>query len=151
MDIIAKRFEQLSLHELYAILQARAEVFVCEQNIVYLDMDEIDFDSTHLFVKDNDRVVSYLRVIDPGVKYAEVSIGRVLTLAPWRGRGLARRLMLRAIDVAMQFQRPIRIEAQAYLKDFYVSLGFIPVSDEFILEDIPHIEMVLGFKSRTGS
>lgn len=143
MDIIGKRFEQLSLEELYSILHARAEVFVTEQNIVYQDMDGIDFSSTHLFIKDGGRICAYLRIIDPGVKYAEVSIGRVLTMKPWRRRGLSRKLMLEAIKIASRHGLPIKIEAQAYLKDFYASLGFRAVSDVFILEDIPHIEMVL--------
>lgn len=143
MDIITKRFDELTLNELYTLLQARSEVFVMEQGILYQDMDEIDFSSTHLFLKENDKVCSYLRIIDPGIKYPETSVGRVLTLAPYRGRGYGRLLMEKAIDEARKFRRPVRIEAQAYLKDFYLSLGFKPVSEEFILEGIPHIEMIL--------
>lgn len=142
MDIISKRFEELTLNELYTILQARAEVFVMEQNIVYLDMDEVDFSSTHMFIKENGKLCSYLRIIDPGIKYPETSIGRVLTLAPYRRRGFGRLLMEEAMAEARKYGRPIRIEAQAYLKEFYLSLGFKPVSDVFILEGIPHIEML---------
>ena len=143
MEVVSKRFEELTLDELYAILRARAEVFVVEQNIIYLDMDGIDFRSTHLFVKESDMICSYLRIIDPDVKYPEMSIGRVLTLSAFRGRGYARRLMEIAIAEARAQGLPVRIEAQAYLKDFYLSLGFRAVSEEFILEDIPHIEMLL--------
>lgn len=144
MEIICKRFNELSLDELYLILRARAEVFVVEQNIVYQDMDGIDFSSTHLYIKEGNRICSYLRIIDANVKYPEVSIGRVLTLKPYRGWGYARKLMETAIDKAKQYSLPVKIEAQAYLKDFYLSLGFKQVSDEFILEDIPHIEMILN-------
>ena len=143
MEIICKRFNELTLEELYQILRARAEVFVTEQNIVYLDMDGIDFSSTHLFIKEDGKISSYLRIIDAGVKYPEVSIGRVLTLQPYRGRGYSRKLMERAIEICRQNSSPIKIEAQSYLTDFYLSLGFRKISEEFILEGIPHIEMLL--------
>lgn len=148
MKIECKRFDELTINELYAILQARSEVFVTEQNIVYQDMDGIDFSSTHLFIKKNDKVISYLRIIDPGVKYPEVSIGRVLTLMPFRANGYARLLMERAIEMVQKECLPIKIEAQAYLRDFYLSLGFKQISDEYILEGIPHIEMLLPASSR---
>lgn len=143
MDIICKRFDELTLRELYAILQARSEVFVMEQTILYQDLDEIDFSSTHMFINEHNKLCSYLRIIDPGVKYPETSIGRVLTLKPYRNRGYGRLLMEKAIAEARKYGRPIKIEAQAYLKDFYLSLGFKTVSEEFILEGIPHIEMTL--------
>lgn len=143
MEIISKRFNELSLNELYSILQARAEVFVTEQNIVYQDLDEIDFESTHLFIKEDGRVISYLRIIDAGVKYPEMSIGRVLTVKQYRGRGYARRLMEHALQTVRKAALPVKIEAQAYLTEFYLSLGFRSVSDIFILEGIPHIEMTL--------
>lgn len=143
MRIISKQFDDLSLRELYFILQARAEVFVVEQNIVYQDMDEIDFASTHLFIEQEGKLCSYLRVIGKGIKFAEASIGRVLTLKPYRGHGYARILMEHAIAMLRAHSAPIRIEAQAYLRDFYLSLGFKQVSEQFILEGIPHIEMLL--------
>lgn len=143
MEIICKRFNELTLKELYGILQARSEVFVCEQNIIYQDMDEIDFSSTHLFIKEDGKICSYLRIIDEKVKYPELSVGRVLTLKPYRGRGYSRKLMELAIKMASQLSLPVKIEAQAYLKEFYLSLGFKQISDEFILEEIPHIEMLL--------
>ena len=145
MEIICKRFDELTLYELYSILQARSEVFVNEQNIVYQDMDEIDFSSTHLFISEAGMVCSYLRIIDAGVKYPEFSIGRVLTLKEYRGKGYSRKLMELAIAKIKERSMPIKIEAQAYLKDFYLSLGFKQISDEFILEGIPHIEMLLEF------
>lgn len=143
MEIKSKRFGDLSTVELYYILKARAEVFVVEQNIVYPDPDEIDFVATHFFIEEDNKICAYLRLIDAGVKYDEMSVGRVLTLKPYRGRGHARRLMLRAMEVARQSGIGLRLEAQAYLTDFYRSLGFRPVSEEFILEGLPHVEMLL--------
>ena len=144
MKIVCKRFEELSLHELYAILRARSEVFVMEQNIVYQDMDEIDFRSTHLFIEEEGEIASYLRIIDAGVKYPEISIGRVLTLKPYRRKGYSRRLMEIALEMTRNQNLPVKIEAQSYLESFYHSLGFKSISPEFILEGIPHIEMLLN-------
>lgn len=140
---MAKRFDELSSAELYEILRCRAEVFSVEQGIVYQDLDGIDQHSTHLFYIDNGRIASYLRVIDPGIKCTAASIGRVLTTKKYRRNGLARALMSKGIATARNLSPKIEIEAQAYLKDFYTSLGFRAVSDEFILEGIPHISMVL--------
>ena len=142
MEIISKRFEELTVNELYMILQARSEVFVNEQEIIYQDMDGIDLCSTHLFITEKGKLCSYLRIIDEGVKYPEISIGRVLTLKPYRRRGLSRKLMEAAIEEVKERGLPIKIEAQAYLKEFYENLGFEAVSDEFILEGIPHVEMI---------
>lgn len=143
MEIKIKRFDELTTEELYEILQCRGEVFAVEQNIVYQDMDGIDKQSAHIFIIKDGRIASYLRLIDPGAKYKAASIGRVLTLKEFRGHGLARKLMIRAINEAFKTAPAIEIEAQAYLKDFYASLGFKAISDEFILEGIPHISMIL--------
>lgn len=144
MKIVCKSFGELTLCELYSILQARSEVFVNEQNIVYQDMDDIDFVSTHLFMSDGDTICSYLRIIPEKIKYSEASIGRVLTIEPYRRHGYSRKLMETAIKMIQRKSRPIKIEAQAYLTDFYKSLGFKQISAEFILEGIPHIEMILN-------
>lgn len=144
MELTVKKFQALTLEELYGILRSRSEVFVVEQNIVYQDMDYIDRYSTHIFFKDGDKIASYLRVIDAGVKFKEASIGRVLTLPEYRGRGLSRRLMQLAIQYLKTIGSvPIKIEAQEYLVKFYESLGFKSVSEPFILEDIYHVEMML--------
>ena len=143
MELVCKRFEELTLGELYEILRCRCEVFAMEQKILYQDMDGKDMTSTHLFYTVEGRIVSYLRIIDAGVKYPEVSIGRVLTLKDYRHRGISRRLMEEAIaHIRSRTDAPIRIEAQSYLKEFYESIGFRAVSGEFILEGIPHISML---------
>ena len=143
MEIISKRFEGLTVNELYMVLQARSEVFVNEQEIIYQNMDGLDLRSTHLFITENGKLCSYLRIIDEGMKYPEISIGRVLTLKPYRHQGLSRKLMETAIESVRERGLPIKIEAQSYLKNFYENLGFKAISDEFILEGIPHIEMIL--------
>ena len=147
--VIIKSFAELTLDELYAILQCRSEVFGMEQEILYVDPDDMDQASVHIYVTDGQgKMASYLRVIPPGVKFPHAaSIGRVLTLPHWRGRGLARLLMEKAIDTALAMSDKIEIEAQAYLHDFYTSLGFQPVSDVYILEGLPHVSMILSCSS----
>lgn len=145
MEINIKRFEELSTTELYEILRCRAEVFVVEQNCPYQDLDMADMHSTHVYIEDNGRIKSYLRVIDPGIKYpSAASIGRVLTMREHRGAGLTRLLMGEAIKIARSLSPKIEIEAQSYLCDFYKSLGFVEASGEFMLDGIPHLSMTMG-------
>ena len=116
-----------------------------EQNIIYQDLDYIDQNSTHVFIKEGGKIASYLRIIDRGIKYPETSIGRVLTMPEFRHKGLSRKLMEFAIlEVETHNMMPIKIEAQEYLVEFYESLGFKPVSASFILEGIPHVSMLLS-------
>ena len=145
METVIKDFKELTLDELYEILHSRQEVFVVEQKIIYQDLDYLDFNSTHIFIKKEGRVVAYLRIIPPGIKYKETSIGRVLTIPEYRHQGLSRKLMQLAITIVRdRNEMPIKIEAQEYLVEFYKSLGFFPISDPFILEGIPHVSMLLN-------
>lgn len=144
MDIKIKRFEDLTTSELYEILRCRAEVFVVEQNCDYQDLDMLDMASTHLYIEADGKIMAYLRVIDPGVKYSAASIGRVLTMKEFRGQGLTRLLMSEAIRIGKSLCDTIEIEAQAYLTEFYNSLGFRRTSDVFMLAGIPHVSMVLN-------
>ncbi len=138
-------FADLSLAELYAIMAARQKVFVVEQNCPYLDADGIDQSSWHLTGTINGEVVAYLRVVHPGVKYKEPSIGRVLTTETARGSGLGRLLTIEAIKRTRETYPllGIRISAQEYLRKFYTRLGFEAVSSPYLEDNIPHIEMVL--------
>ncbi|MBD5246556.1 MAG: GNAT family N-acetyltransferase [Barnesiella sp.] len=144
MKIKIKRFEELTTAELYEILRCRSEVFVLGQKCIYQDIDMIDQASTHIYYEEDGKIMAYLRVIDPGVKYSAASIGRVLTMKEYRGRGLSRSLMTEAIRIASTLSNNIEIEAQAYLREFYKSLGFKESSEVFMLENIPHISMVLN-------
>ncbi len=143
MEIAVKEFDELSLRELYEILRCRTEVFVVEQAIPYRELDGDDVRSLHLFVKEGNEIIAYMRIIEPGVRNDSAVIGRVLTMKKYRGRGLARLLMKKGIEKAFELCDSIHIEAQTYLKDFYESLGFEAVSDEFIYESRPHISMIL--------
>ncbi|MGL5329009.1 MAG: GNAT family N-acetyltransferase [Peptostreptococcaceae bacterium] len=139
-----KKFEELSTKELYEILKLRAEVFVVEQNCVYQDVDSKDEKSYHLFLEENNTLVAYSRIIPRKISYDEVSIGRVIIKKAHRGSGLAKEMMLNAIDFIKNSmnEESIRISAQAYLIDFYKSVGFKEVSEIYLEDDIEHIEML---------
>jgi ElaA protein len=138
------RFEDLGVHGLYDILALRCRVFVLEQG-AYLDPDGGDLHSWHLQGRDGSGVLqAYLRAVDPGIKYAEPSIGRVLTAPELRGSGLGRTLMQEGLArCAAQWPgQGIRISAQARLREFYAGLGFEAVSDTYIEDQIPHMQML---------
>jgi ElaA protein len=139
-----KSFDELTPSELYACLRLRSEVFVVEQNCIFLDMDDADAPCQHLMGWVSGRLAAYARLVPPGVKYAEPSIGRVVTSPAFRAKGLGRALMEEALTrlYALYGQQPVRIGAQQYLTAFYSSLGFAQQGAMYLEDNIPHIEMV---------
>ncbi|MDP4262612.1 MAG: GNAT family N-acetyltransferase [Bacteroidota bacterium] len=138
-----KKFDDLSPHELYTILRLRSEVFVVEQNCVFLDMDNKDQSSYHLMGWRNGQLVTYTRLVQPGIAYAEPSIGRVVTSPSARGTGIGKLVMEKSIEEAERLfgKKAIKIGAQLYLKKFYHSFGFEQSSDIYDEDGIEHIEM----------
>ena len=138
-----KSFDELTNRELYAIMQLRMEIFSVEQNCVYQDADNKDFQSFHLSAWDDKILVAYCRILPPELSFKEASIGRVITAAAYRKNGTGRALMQKAIALTLQqFDcKQITIGGQLYLKKFYNSLGFTQVSDTYLEDGIPHIEM----------
>ena len=141
---ILKKFDDLSLHELYAILQLRNEVFAIEQNCVYPDLDNKDQPAYHLMGWNNDKLVAYTRIMPPGIAYPEPSIGRVVTSPSVRGKGIGRQLMEKSVKHIYKIYgiTPIKISSQLYLKKFYTDLGFHPTSEVYHEDGIEHIKMV---------
>lgn len=141
---LLKKFDELTPHELYAILQLRNEVFVVEQNCVFQDADDKDQGSYHFMGFDQKKLVAYTRLVPPGLIYEQASIGRVVNSPVVRNSGMGRELMQRSIDSAYRLfgERPIKIGAQLYLKKFYESLGFEQTSDVYLEDGIEHIYMV---------
>jgi ElaA protein len=138
------RFEDLSLQALYDALAIRQRVFVLEQG-PYLDADGLDQHAWHLFGRnDAGELVAYLRVVDPGFKFDEPSIGRVVTDALVRGTGAGKALVAEGVAGCDRFWpgRAVRISAQAHLQRFYGAYGFERVGEEYLEDNIPHIEMV---------
>ncbi|MCY6485508.1 GNAT family N-acetyltransferase [Clostridium aestuarii] len=139
-----KKFEELKVKELYEILKIRNEVFVVEQQCAYQDCDGKDEKSYHLYLQDNGKIIAYLRILKKGVSYDEISIGRVLVHKNYRGKGISREMMLKAInfiDLNLN-EKEIKIQAQSYLVNFYGSLGFKETSNEYLEDNIPHIDML---------
>ena len=139
-----KEFKNLTPLEVYEILQLRSEVFVVEQNCVFLDADNKDQDSYHLQGRVDEKLVAYVRILPPGLAYEEPSIGRVVSSPTYRNRGAGIELMKKAIEeTTILFGiQPIMIGAQLYLKRFYENLGFIKCSDIYMEDDIQHIKMI---------
>ncbi len=142
---VCQKFDELSSHELYSILQLRNEVFVVEQNCIFQDADNKDQSSYHLMGWENNLLIAYTRIMPPGLAFAEASIGRVVTSARSRRNGTGKLLLKKSIEELYNLfgQIPIRIGAQLYLKHFYQSLKFEQSSDVYMEDGIEHIEMIL--------
>ncbi len=138
-----KRFEALSVQELYKLLQLRSEVFVVEQNCVYQDIDGKDHKAIHLIGEVDGEMVCYARLFKPKDYFEQASIGRVVVKPNFRDKKLGHVLMREAIIVMKKHfdSTKITISAQLYLKKFYESHGFIQTSEMYLEDDIPHIEM----------
>ncbi len=145
VDWICKPFNELTVHELYAIIKLRNEVFVVEQNCVFQDADDKDQHCYHLMGLANGSLAAYARLVPAGVSYSYASIGRVVTSPACRREGLGKALMRQAIKECYRLfgEQLLKIGGQLYLKDFYESLGFKQTSDMYLEDDIPHIEMLL--------
>ena len=150
--ITAKRFNELSLEELYGILRVRSEVFVTGQKCLYVDPDGKDLDSVQVFALEGDRIIGCLRIYgkEPGV----LQIGRVAVIESQRGRGIGKQMMWQAIDYITEnlLEEKIYLEAQTYAIGFYEKLGFKVISGEFLDEGIPHkgMELILDRALDTG-
>ena len=143
MESVVKKFDELSVNELYNILKLRVDVFVVEQNCPYPEIDDKDQNAYHVWLKDGEGIAAYLRVLDKGVSFEDASIGRVISARRRKGYGTA--LLKEGIRVAKEKfgADKITIEAQVYARKFYENVGFHKVSEEFLEDGIPHIIMTL--------
>ena len=143
MELNIKKFNELTNDELYNILKLRISVFVVEQESIYQDLDGNDKEAYHVFFTENSEIIAYLRIVDKGVLYDEVCIGRVISTR--RRCGLGTKLLSEGIKVAREKfgAEKIIIGAQTYAKPFYESLGFRQISEEYYEDSIPHIKMIL--------
>ena len=148
-EVTLKSFNELNVDELYEIVKARYEVFVCEQEITCEnDFDDKDKECLHLFITDKNykeiKIVGYCRLLPKGLSYDEASIGRVLVSKEYRRAGIAKEMMLIAIDkIKKEFDTDkIILSAQSYIKDLYLSVGFTQISDEYEEAKIAHVKMI---------
>jgi ElaA protein len=135
-------FGELSVVDLYAIVELRQRVFVVEQRAPYLDADGLDRVARHLWAEsiEGDAIVAYLRIVPAGARFAEASLGRIVTAPEVRRSGLGRALVVRGL--AAIGDAPVRIAAQDHLERFYTELGFRRASEPYLEDGIPHIEML---------
>lgn len=140
-----KKFDELTNLELYTLLKERTLVFVVEQNCTYLEVDGKDPFSYHLFKEENGEIVAYLRILPAGVSYQEASIGRVLVKKEYRGQGIAGDLLKKGLDFIQNElnETKVKIQAQDHLRAFYNSFGFQPISETYLEDNIPHVDMIL--------
>lgn len=143
MVLRVKHFYELTRDELYAILKLRVSVFVVEQKCPYQEADNLDQDAIHVWLEDGDGIEAYLRILDRGVENEHVAIGRVIAVK--RRCGLGSRILEEGIRAAKELldADKIYVEAQSYAREFYEKQGFRQISDEFLLDGIPHIGMIL--------
>jgi ElaA protein len=145
METAIKKFSELTLAQLYEVLRLRAQVFVLEQNCPYVDPDNLDFVAFHLLGYNHAELSAYARILPPGTHYKEASIGRVVSAPNHRQQGLGKQIFAQSVaECTKQFpNHNIRIMAQSYLLEFYSGFGFHAVSQEFLEDGIPHVEMLL--------
>lgn len=140
-----KEFHELTLDELYEILHLRSNVFVVEQECVYLDLDNKDKIAFHVLGKKSGKIVAYSRLFKDNDYYTEASIGRVVVEPNERKYGYGHQLIAFSIEVTKTQinSKSIKIGAQLYLKKFYETHGFQQVGEKYIEDGIPHIHMLL--------
>ncbi|MDD1021551.1 GNAT family N-acetyltransferase [Pseudomonas idahonensis] len=145
IEWVCKHHTDLGKEQLYAILQLRTEVFVVEQKCPYQEVDgrDLEGDTCHLMAWDDDRLLAYVRLLDPISQGGDVVIGRVVIAEQARGQGLGHALMEQALKQAQRHwpETPIYLSAQAHLKDYYGRYGFIVAGEEYLEDGIPHIGM----------
>ena len=143
MQLLVKHFTELSAAELYAILRARQDVFVVEQNCPFAEIDGKDLDAYHLWFEENGEILAYARVLDRGVSFETPAVGRVISIR--RREGLGSRILSEGIRIAREkySAEAVMLEAQVYARKLYEKQGFVQVSEEFLEDGIPHIIMRL--------
>ena len=142
--IFYRNFDDFAAVHLYEVLKLRQEVFVIEQDCIYRDLDDYDQNASHLLLMNDDRLIGYLRILPPGLKFEEVSIGRIVTPLDLRGTGTGKQLISKGLDIVFEDgAENVRIEAQHHLENYYRKFGFRTVSEPYDMDGIPHIEMVM--------
>ena len=142
-----KTFQQLSPNQLFDFLQLRVDVFVVEQQCAYRELDEYDRhpEARHLSGRNEvGQLIAYARILPSGLRYPEVNLGRFVVRTDSRKQGVGHQLLQTALQEITRYwpKTPIRISAQDYLQKFYEQYGFIRVSEVYLEDGIPHVEMV---------
>ena len=139
-----KKFNELSLNQLYEITRSRYKVFIEEQKIICEEeLDGLDDKCIHVFLEEEEKVVAYCRIVPKGMHYENISIGRVLVLKEFRRKGIAQEMLNKTVEyIKSNFQEnKIILSSQLYAKELYESVGFIVESDIYDEAEIPHVKM----------
>ncbi len=147
-EIIIKKFNELTLDELYDILKLRNEIFIVEQNCPYQDIDDNDKEAIHFMLKKNEKLIGYIRVLPKGLTYETSAIGRVIVSITERGNSYASLLVQEGLNYITDVwkENEAMLGAQVYALNLYKSLGFKVVSSEYLEDDIPHVDMLYTHK-----
>ena len=142
MELMSKHFSQLTRDELFEIYKLRVAVFIVEQQCAYPEVDDADRAAYHIWLRDEDGIQAYLRLLPPGATFPTASIGRVIAVK--RRQGLGGRIVAEGVRAAQELlgADAITIEAQTYARGLYEQAGFVQSSEEFLEDGIPHIQMV---------
>ncbi|ARI78897.1 GNAT family N-acetyltransferase [Halobacillus mangrovi] len=145
MKWMQKTFDELSKEELYNLLRLRVSIFVVEQECPYPEIDGRDKDSLHIWIEENDEIVAYCRIVPPETEKEHYAIGRVLVVKEKRGDGYARQIVNRAIAILRDEMKVdhIWLHGQEHLRQFYGSFGFKEVSEVYLEDGIPHVDMLM--------
>lgn len=141
---IIKKFDELSLNELYEIARSRFEVFVQEQKIICEEeLDGIDNKCIYVFLEEDKRIAAYCRIVPSGINYENISIGRVLVIKDHRKKGLAQEMLNVTIDYIREtlLENKVVLSSQLYVKELYESVGFVVSSEIYDEAGIPHVKM----------
>lgn len=145
MKVEVKTLAELTAVEWCKVVEERIKVFVVEQQCPYQEVDQQDYYAHHLMLRDDQgQLVGYTRIMRKNTQTA--TFGRVLVLKPFRGNQHGRQLVQATIDETHRLfpGNKIQIQAQAYLQEFYTSFGFKAISDVYLEDNIPHLDMVLA-------
>ena len=143
MELVVKHFSELSAEELFEIYKLRVSVFVVEQTCPYQEVDDFDRKAYHIWLQDESGIQAYARVLPQGIAFEDAGIGRVIAVK--RRAGLGTQIVQAAIDTAASKlgAERVTLEAQVYARGLYDKLGFAQTSEEFLEDNIPHIQMQL--------
>lgn len=144
MEWKLKSYEELSKEELYRIIKLRIDVFIVEQNCPYHELDHLDERAHHLFLSQEGEIAAYCRLFPSGTAYPEASIGRVIVRKEDRERDMRRRFLIKrsAFLEGERGETKVKISAQNHLRSFYGSFGFKAISDVYMEDGIPHVDMI---------
>ncbi|TWP29715.1 GNAT family N-acetyltransferase [Apibacter muscae] len=144
LSLKIKRFNELSIIELYHLLKLRSEVFIIEQNSIYQDLDDKDLEAYHILIYIKNELGAYSRILPKNISFTEASIGRVVVKNKFRSIGLGKILMNESIENLYNLlgKQPIKISAQFYATNFYKKLGFEVIGKTYFEDGIEHIEML---------